>query len=599
LRLASMTLGRDLSLIKVMLTIQLSIRKYVKEKKIVGDIFTDQVAKFPDKKAFVSADTGDFLTFKQAGELSNRIANIFYEAGYRKGDCVALIMENRIEYMPVWIGLSKIGVVSSLVNFNLRGDSLRHCLTVSKCKAVILSAELAPALEEIEGLDLEFYCMDNDHVTLKDTKNLPEMFATASNSPPPRQENLSLADELLHIYTSGTTGLPKAALIRGFRCMFMCGGIGAGTCMTSDDVLYNALPLYHSNGGLGLGGNTIRIGCTLVVRKKFSASRYFEDCCKNDVTIINYIGETCRYLLATPPKESDKTHRVRTATGNGLRASIWKEFQERFNIPLCVEFYGATEGNANMINTVGRVGAVGFNSVIFPWIHPIKLVRVDKDTGELLRNSKGLAIEADKGEVGELVGKVKTDAMHQFDGYLNKAATQKKVAFDIFSKGDSAFLTGDMLMQDEEGFYYFQDRTGDTFRWKGENVSTNEVEGVISKSLELSDVCVYGVEIPGIEGRAGMACICDPERQVNLEELYTTLEKSLPPYARPVFIRQSDEIAKTSTFKFQKNLLRNEGFDPSACAKGDALFYLNAREKKFLEIDRDVYQSIINQQIRF
>jgi len=599
-RLASLTLGRDFALIKVMLSIELSIRKWNKAKMIVGDIFAEQVAKTPNKKAFVSADTGESITFQEAEDLVNKIANIFYAAGLRKGDAVALVMENRIEYVPIWIGLSKIGVVGSLINFNLRGDSLKHCITVSKCKAVIFSGELSHAIEEIKDIgDVEFYCFDQHDVNIDGVKHLNEILPSASSAIPPRPDDISLSDELLHIFTSGTTGLPKAAIIRGFRCMYMCGGIGAGNNMTHDDVIYNALPLYHSNGGLGLAGNTIRIGCTLVIRKKFSASRYFEDCCKYDATVINYIGEICRYLLATPPKDTDKSHKIRVATGNGLRASIWQEFQDRFNIPKCVEFYGATEGNANMINTVGRVGSVGFNSVIIPWIFPIKLVKVDEETGDLIRGANGLAAPAQTGEVGLLVGKVKNDVLHRFDGYLNQQATKKKIAYNVFSKGDSAFLTGDMLMQDEEGFYYFQDRTGDTFRWKGENVSTNEVEGVISKALELNDVCVYGVEVPGIEGRAGMACICDPEKQANIEELQKYCEKALPPYARPMFIRQSNEIAKTATYKFKKNILRDEGFNPSTCDVTDSLYYYDGKQKKYVAIDGAVYDSILTQDIRF
>ena len=388
-RLVFLTLRRDISFIMCRWVIQCSVRKLIKLKMTVGDIFSEQASLHPGKKAFVSAETGNSLTFKEADDLANRIANIFYAAGYRKGDVVAIIMENRIEYLPIWIGLSKIGVISSLINFNLRGDSLKHCLTVSKCKAVIFSAELAGPLKEIEdNMNIEFYCFEESYRHQEDiienVKYLETLFVNTSTSLPPRPDNLSLGDELLYIYTSGTTGLPKAAIIRGFRAMFICVSIGTRANMVSDDVIYNALPLYHSNGGLGLAGNTIRLGCTLVIRKKFSASRYFEDCCKNDVTVINYIGETCRYLLATPPKDSDKTHKVRVAIGNGLRASIWKEFQDRFNIPFCMEFYGATEGNANMINTVGRVGAVGFNSVIFPWILSGRLIKVDKDTGRYI-----------------------------------------------------------------------------------------------------------------------------------------------------------------------------------------------------------------------
>jgi len=601
-RLASMTLGLDFSLIKVMLAIELSIRKWNKAKMIVGDIFAEQVAKTPNKKAFVSADTGESLTFQEAEDLANKMANIFYEAGLRKGDAVALVMENRIEYVPIWVGLSKIGVVASLINFNLRGESLKHCITVSNCKAVVFSGELAKPIEEISDIEgIEFYCFDRQEVNIAaGCKQLQDILPKASSAIPPRPAEIALSDELLHIFTSGTTGLPKAAIIRGFRAMYMCGGIGAGNNITHDDVIYNALPLYHSNGGLGLAGNTIRIGCTLVIRKKFSASRYFEGCCKYEATVINYIGEICRYLLATPVKDTDKAHKIRVATGNGLRASIWQEFQDRFNIPRCVEFYGATEGNANMINTVGRVGAVGFNSVIFPFIFPIKLVKVDEETGELIRGSNGLAAPAQTGEVGLLVGKVKKDVMHRFDGYLNQKATQKKLAFDVFSKGDSAFLTGDMLMQDEEGFYYFQDRTGDTFRWKGENVSTNEVEGVISKALELSDVCVYGVEVPGIEGRAGMACICDPNREANIEDLQKFCEQSLPPYARPMFIRQqSAELEKTGTHKFKKNKLRDQGFNPALCDATDTLHYFDGKQRKYVLVDSSVYDSILKQDIRF
>lgn len=599
-RLAWLTLGRDFGLLKVLIYIERSVRKWNNAKMIVADIFSEQVQKYPNKKAFISADTGESLTFKEAEELGFKIANIFYNAGYKKGDAVAIVMENRIEYMPIWIGLSRIGVVASLINFNLRGDSLKHCITVSKCKAVIFSAEFSGAIEEIkEGLDIDYYCFEEKPSSIENIKYLEHILPATAATEPPRPDNMHLSDELLHIYTSGTTGLPKAAIIRGFRCMFMCGGVGAACKMGPDDVIYNALPLYHSNGGLGVCGNTIRVGCTSVVKKKFSASRYFEECCKYNVTVTNYIGETCRYLLATPPKDTDKLHKIRVATGNGLRASIWQEFQDRFNIPLCVEFYGATEGNANMINTVGKVGAVGFNSVLVPWVFPIKLVRVDEDTGELVRGANGLAVESQKNEPGLLVGKVKKDVIHQFDGYLNQSATKKKIAYNVFSKGDSAFLTGDMLMQDELGFYYFQDRTGDTFRWKGENVSTNEVEGVISKSLELGDVCVYGVEVPGIEGRAGMACLCDPDRQANLDELKTSIEKALPPYARPVFIRQSAAIEKTGTFKFKKNKLRDEGFNPAACNSEDSLYYFDGKQKKYLPIDSQVYQSILDQEIRF
>lgn len=584
---------------RVVLGVEMAIKRYVKKKMLLGDVFEEKVKLHPNKPCIISAETGNTLTYQQANELANKIGNIFYEAGYREGDTVALLMENRVEYVPVWLGLSKIGVITSLINFNLRGESLKHCFNVCNCKAIIYSGELEEALKDIETeLKVEFYSFDNENSVINNAKYVQSLLSSALNLKPPKPSNLTLLDKVLYIYTSGTTGNPKAAVIRGSRFAFMSFGVGRAIGETPDDVLYNTLPLYHSNGGIGLAGAIVFIGNTLVVRKKFSASRYFEDCTKYNVTVINYIGETCRYLIAQPKGKFDKSHKIRVATGNGLRASIWEEFQARFNIPKVCEFYGATEGNANMLNSVGKVGAVGFNSVLFPNVLPLKLVRVDEE-GNVVRDSYGIAVDAKTGEVGELIGKIKNDAFRQFDGYVNKSATQKKVISDVYCKGDKAFLTGDRLIQDEEGYYYFQDRTGDTYRWKGENVSTNEVEGVISKSLELNDVCVYGVEVPGIEGKAGFACISDPERKVNLNKLQDSMNASLPPYARPVFIRLVDEIAKTSTYKFKKNVLRDEGFDPSRVGRDDHLYYFDGKEKKFIRIDSAIYGRITNQEIRF
>lgn len=598
-RLAWKTLGRDLKTGKILLQVELDIKRYVRNKMLLGDIFEERTKEHPDKPCIISAETGYTLTYQQADELANKIGNIFYEAGYREGDTVALLMENRVEYLPVWLGLSKIGVITSLLNFNLRGESLKHCINVCECKAIIYSGELEDVLKDVASdMKIEYYSFDKENTVIENAKYVQRLLSSASRLKPPKPMNLTLLDKVLYIYTSGTTGNPKAAVIRGTRFAFMSFGVGRCIGATSSDISYNTLPLYHSNGGIALAGAVVFIGNTLVTRKKFSASKFFEDCTKYNITIINYIGETCRYLVAQPKGKFDKSHKIRVATGNGLRASIWEEFQERFNIPKVCEFYGATEGNANMLNVVGKVGAVGFNSVLFPGILPIKLVRVDEE-GNVMRDSNGLVIDAKPGEVGELVGKIKTDAMRQFDGYVNKSATQKKIISDVYCKGDKAFLTGDRLMQDEEGFYYFQDRTGDTFRWKGENVSTNEVEGVISKSLQLNDVCVYGVEVPGIEGKAGTACIADPERQVNLSQLLDSLNASLPPYARPVFIRIVSEIAKTSTYKFKKNQLRDEGFDPSRVEKADQLYYFDGKEKKFIRIDSIVYEKIKNQEIRF
>ena len=382
LRLFRKIFGRDIRFLKVVLRIELSIRIWIASNTCVVDLFKANARKFPYKIAFSCVESGNKLTFGEADEMINKIGNVFYEAGYRKGDVVALLMENRAEYLPIWLGLSQIGVVTALINYNLHGDSLTHCITVSECKAVIYSQDLEVGIKEIAAqLNVQFYNLALDKGSIENAKSLEMLMQSASRLAPPRPIDLTLDDKMLYIYTSGTTGLPKAALVRGTRFMFMCVGIGLSTSITEQDVIYNSLPLYHSNGGIVLAGQSIFNGTTLVVRKKFSASKCFEDCCKNNVTVFNYIGETCRYLLAQPRREFDKSHHIRVAIGNGLRASMWSEFKDRFNIELIAEFYGATEGNANMINNVGRVGAVGYNSVIVPWVYPIKLIKIDEDTG--------------------------------------------------------------------------------------------------------------------------------------------------------------------------------------------------------------------------
>lgn len=306
--------------------------------------------------------------------------------------------------------------------------------------------------------------------------------------------------------------------------------------------------------------------------------------------IVQYIGELCRYLMNQPHREAENQHRVRMALGNGLRHSIWTEFSGRFHIPQVAEFYGATECNCSLGNFDGQVGACGFNSRILPFVYPIRLVRVNEDTMELIRGPDGVCLPCQPGEPGQLVGRIiQQDPMRRFDGYLTQGAS-KKIARDVFNKGDQAYLTGDVLVMDELGYLYFRDRTGDTFRWKGENVSTTEVEGILSRLLDMADVAVYGVEVPGTEGRAGMAAVASPAGSCDLEHLAQLLEKELPLYARPIFMRLMPELHKTGTFKFQKTELRKEGFNPAIVK--DPLFYLNAQKCRYVPLDQAAYNRI-------
>ncbi|XP_058419677.1 long-chain fatty acid transport protein 1 isoform X6 [Diceros bicornis minor] len=361
--------------------------------------------------------------------------------------------------------------------------------------------------------------------------------------------------------------------------------------MRPADVLYDCLPLYHSAGNIIGVGQCLVYGLTVVLRKKFSASRFWDDCVQHNCTVVQYIGEICRYLLRQPVREAEGRHRVRLAVGNGLRPAIWEEFAERFGVRHIGEFYGATECNCSIANVDGKVGSCGFSSRILPHVYPIRLVKVNEDTMELLRDAQGLCIPCQAGEPGLLVGQInQQDPLRRFDGYISESATSKKIAHSVFQKGDSAYLSGDVLVMDELGYMYFRDRSGDTFRWRGENVSTTEVEGVLSRLLGQTDVAVYGVAVPGVEGRAGMAAIADPHGQLSPDALYQELQKVLAPYARPIFLRLLPQVDTTGTFKIQKTRLQHEGFDPRQTA--DRLFFLDLKQGHYLPLDQGVYTRI-------
>uniref|UniRef100_A0AAQ4R2T6 Very long-chain fatty acid transport protein n=1 Tax=Gasterosteus aculeatus aculeatus TaxID=481459 RepID=A0AAQ4R2T6_GASAC len=556
LKIFAKTVGRDLHAAYVLLRVKMNVRRHLKEKNTIPKIFAETVARHGDKTALIFEGTGETWTFRQLDEYSNRVANLLLERGFKDGDVVALFMENRSQYVGLWLGMAKIGVEAALINFNLRLEALVHCVTISDAKAVVFGSELN------EGR---------------------------------RREDLrrEISDRLFYIYTSGTTGMPKAAIVVHSRYYRMAALVYYGFKMTSDDVLYDCLPLYHSAGNIVGVGQCLIHGMSVVIRKKFSASRFWDDCAKYNCTIVQYIGEICRYLLNQPVRDTEKQHRVRMALGNGLRQSIWEEFMTRFNIPQIAEFYGATECNCSLGNFGNKVGACGFNSQILPFIYPIRLVRVDEETMELIRGPDGVCIPCKPGEPGQLVGRIiQNDPLRRFDGYVNQSATSKKVAQSVFKKGDSAYLSGDVLIMDDCGHMFFKDRTGDTFRWKGENVSTTEVEGTLSRLLDMKDVVVYGVEVPGAEGKAGMAAIADPTHSTDLVKFVKDMEKALPPYARPVFLRFLAEVNKTGTFKFQKTDLRRDGFDP--CSVTDRLYFMDSRTGSYAQLNEELYHSILS-----
>ncbi|XP_055694073.1 long-chain fatty acid transport protein 4-like [Lutzomyia longipalpis] len=595
---AAVTAPRDVKALFRYIRLLWLVKKLQRRNATIADVFAEHVAKTPDKTCFIFE--GREWTFREVEDFSNRIASVFHGHGYKGGDVVGLLLENRPEFVATWLGLSRLGIIVPLINHNLRQASLLHSITVAKCNALIFGESLIEAVEEILPTipsSVSLYQF-NDAVNGKcqaTAKDLTSLMMSASKDAPKAQKP-NHHDQLLYIYTSGTTGLPKAAVITHSRYIFICSAIHYLANFRSDDIFYTPLPLYHTAGGVMNAGQAILFGATVVIRKKFSASGYFPDCQKYKCTVAQYIGEMCRYVLATPPSSSDRAHNLRLVFGNGLRPQIWPQFVERFGIPRVAEFYGATEGNANIVNIDNTVGAIGFVSRIIPSVYPISIIRADPATGEPIRGRNGLCQLCKANEPGVFIGKILPgNPSRAFLGYVDKKASDKKIVKDVFKKGDSAFLSGDLLIADEWGNLFFKDRTGDTFRWKGENVSTSEVEAQVSNMAGYRDAVVYGVEIPNMEGRAGMAAILDPDRKVDLTALAEGLRKALPTYARPQFVRLLTKVDMTGTYKLKKLDLQNDGFNPENIT--DSLFYLTPKGH-YEELTQDIYAKICSGEIR-
>lgn len=578
LYVAAKTVTRDLRALYGYLRILMQASGYQKHDRTIAEIFQHNAQKYPTKPCVIFEDQE--WSFAQVEEYSNKIANVFKSHGFKKGDIVALYMENRPEYVATWLGLAKLGVIIPLINTNLRQTSLIHSITIAKSQAIVFSDELSGAVKEVlDKIDskVTFYNLSASKDSPQDGpfKNLTALVSDASSQPPSLTEKVHYNDHLVYIYTSGTTGLPKAAVITHARFVFIAAGMHWMGGFSTNDRFYTPLPLYHTAGGCMAVGQMLMYGSTLIIRKKFSASAYFPDIKKYNATVAQYIGEMCRYVLAVPPNDCDKDHNLKIIFGNGLRPQIWTEFVKRFNIPRVAEFYGATEGNANIVNTDNTVGAVGFISRIIPAVYPITIIKVDPENGDPIRNSKGFCMPCKPNEPGVFVGKITAgNPARQFLGYVDSEASKKKIVSNVFRKGDSAFISGDILIADEFGYLFFKDRTGDTFRWKGENVSTSEVEAILSNIVNYKDVIVYGVEVKGQEGRAGMAAILDPQDELNLSSLAENIKKQLPVYARPIFIRIMKKLDMTGTFKLKKVDLQREGFNPNDIKEN--IYYLDS-----------------------
>ena len=564
--------------------------------RILPVVIAEMAALRGDARAIISDQ--EILTYEALIRRANQYARWALDQGLGKGDVVCLLMANRPEYFAAWLGITSAGVVVSLLNTHLVSSSLAHCIRIVSPRHIIASSELASTLQDVLPHLGQPTTVWTHGIEASGFRRIDTALAHYSADPleTGQRRSTTIDDLALYIYTSGTTGLPKAARVTHARLMQWSHWFAGMMDVEPIDRMYNCLPMYHSVGGVQAVGAMLVAGGSVVVREKFSASHFWDEIVGWECTLFQYIGELCRYLLQTGPSANERQHQIRLACGNGLAANIWDSFKDRFGIPQILEFYASTEGNVSLFNVRGKRGAIGHIPGYLTHRFSPLLVMTDTETGEPLRDEQGLCIPCPVSQCGEALGKITPDASNpgsRFEGYTSSAASEKKLLENVLAHGDRWFRTGDLMRRDEKGYYYFVDRMGDTFRRKGENVASSEVEEILLRFPGVQHANVYGVTVPGVEGRVGMAALAI-DSELDLAALRKHSMDLLPAYARPAFLRLRSQMNLTGTFKYSKTDLIREGFDPDAATEA---VYFDTGEG-FAPIDRDLYQRILAGEFR-
>ncbi|WP_166254387.1 long-chain-acyl-CoA synthetase [Marinobacter salicampi] len=538
--------------------------KNERKQLTLGTLVERNARKYGDRNAILYEDRS--LSHGEFNAWANRIAHYLQAQGLKKGETIAVFLENRPELLAVVAGAAKVGVACAMLNTSQRGRVLEHSINLVEPAMMVIGEELVEAFEAVRGQvslrherSLLFMPDVNTLNVFGEAPqgyiNMAEQVSAYNSGNPTLSDPPTLGDTAIFLFTSGTTGLPKAAPGSHRKFLKAYGGFGLMSLnMTPDDVLYCTLPFYHGTALLVCWGSALAGGSAIAMRRRFSASAFWDDVRRFNATTFGYVGELCRYLLNQPPSPQDTNHNLTKMIGNGLRPSIWKPFKERFGIETVAELYASSEGNIGFSNFFNVDNTVGFSTA------PYKLVKFHDGTRNPIRNGRGRMEEVAKGEPGLLIGEI--TKKWSFEGYTQKEATENSILRDAFKAGDQWFNTGDALREIGCGHLQFVDRMGDTFRWKGENVSTTEVENMIDGSGLVDEAICYGVEIPGTNGKAGMVTLVPQEgsEPFDINQLFRYLTDNLPPYAVPVFIRVTRALEKTGTFKYKKTDLKKAGY---------------------------------------
>lgn len=534
-------------------------------KASIGKVFQDRAERYGDRVFIRFGETR--LTYAEANDTVNRYAAVLAARGVGHGDVVGVMLRNSPNAVLLMLAIAKCGGIAGMLNYHQRGDVLAHSLNLLDAKLLIAETDLVEAVTD-SGAPLT-------PVTVEEFEQLA---ATAPTGNPPSVEAVLAKDTAFYIFTSGTTGYPKASVMTHHRWLRALGTFGGlGLRLRGDDILYCCLPLYHNNALTVAVSSVLNAGATLALGKSFSASRFWDEVIGYDATAFVYIGEVCRYLLNQPAKPTDRAHKVRVIAGNGLRPEIWDEFTQRFGIKRVCEFYAASESNTAFLNIFNVPRSTG----VYPG--PLAYVEYDPDTGQPLRDEKGWVRRVPSGQPGLLLSPV--NRFSPFDGYTDPQASEKKLVRNAFKIGDCWFNTGDLMSPQGMGHAAFADRLGDTFRWKGENVATTEVEGAVCADRAVAECAVYGVEVPHTGGRAGMVAVKLRDGETfDGAELARTVFERLPSYAVPLFVRLVESLEHTTTFKSRKVELREQAYGAEV---SDPLYVLAGRDEGYVPFYAD------------